>query len=469
MNSNHNTVRISCAYDGGNIQFRSTRPNELDSTITDVIVVVKQDEYTELEQIAHKQYFSFRSTVNDSITKCRYILDNASTTSYPEAWKDATVCYSSDLYDPDSWKRVLNTRYENGKLVWDMQHTGTMYFAYFPPFSYQRHLDLISKCQQKTTVLSLGQSLEGREIECVKVGTGERLAWIIHRQHPGETMAEFYAEGLLSRLLNLNDDDSTNDPVVKQVLEMYTFYIVPCMCPDGAVRGHLRTNAAGANLNREWATKHYYEAPTLERSPEVFWVLRHMDETGVDVFLDVHGDEEIPYNFLSGAEQTPAWGPRLQALHGAFGAAYERSNSDMQLEIGYPPPESPEQAAQYMNVATNQVSNRFNCLGMTLEMPFKDCWTNKNPERGWSPARSRQLGAGVLEAFVYVHPYLRDDTEFWTQLPLEDRYVEPTDDYRHLEETMPLYQFIQLNRRFYSDVHEIHKKETSGLDQGKKE
>lgn len=61
------------------------------------------------------------------------------------------------------------------------------------------------------------------------------------------------------------------------------------MCPDGSVRGHLRTNACGANLNREWATvKPEYKAPSLERSPEVYYVLKKMDETGVDVCLDIH-------------------------------------------------------------------------------------------------------------------------------------------------------------------------------------
>lgn len=34
------------------------------------------------------------------------------------------------------------------------------------------------------------------------------------------------------------------------------------MNPDGSYRGHLRTNAKGANLNREW------KKPTLEYSPE---------------------------------------------------------------------------------------------------------------------------------------------------------------------------------------------------------
>ena len=38
---------------------------------------------------------------------------------------------------------------------------------------------------------------------------------------------------------------------------------MPNMNPDGSIRGHLRTNAKGANLNREW------KEPTEERSPEV--------------------------------------------------------------------------------------------------------------------------------------------------------------------------------------------------------
>lgn len=47
---------------------------------------------------------------------------------------------------------------------------------------------------------------------------------------------------------------------------------VPNMNPDGSWRGHLRTNAAGANLNREWA------APSAQRSPEVLLVRTKMDQ-----------------------------------------------------------------------------------------------------------------------------------------------------------------------------------------------
>ena len=52
------------------------------------------------------------------------------------------------------------------------------------------------------------------------------------------------------------------------------FYTVPNMCPDGSRRGHLRTNAAGANLNRQWAE------PSAAVSPEALAVRNLMDATG---------------------------------------------------------------------------------------------------------------------------------------------------------------------------------------------
>jgi hypothetical protein len=176
---------------------------------------------------------------------------------------------------------------------------------------------------------------------------------------------------------------------------------------------------------------------------------------GVDCFLDIHGDEELPFNFLAGANLIPNWDKRMESLHGAFAAAYTRANPDMQKKYGYPPQDSPEAVLEYMNVATNQVANRFNCLGLTLEMPFKDCLTNSDPEHGWTPKRSRELGASVLIPLEYIHQYLRAEGEFWTQLPDDDAYVKTTDDIH--DEVKASSGFVPLTRRFYSDVHEIRK------------
>jgi murein tripeptide amidase MpaA len=438
-------ISISDAYDGGNIQFIETETQEEgDKSI--VKLNIKPDPFTELEEKSHFQYFSFRSTVSvgagagggaNNHHQVEYVIGNAGAASFAQAWDESTVFFSTSINDPDSWRRKLDTTYKDGKLSWSHQHdeasatSGGVYFSYFPPYSYSRHLDLIEKCAKcdDVHVESLGQSLDGREIEMVRVGTGNRTCWIIHRQHPGEHMAEFYAEGLLTRLLGL-DSNGDVDGQVRKILGMYTFYIVPNMNPDGAVRGYLRTNAAGANLNREWASSSKgdddYAAPTMERSPEVYAVLEKMTDTGCDVFLDIHGDEGLPYNFLA-EPAVPNWGPRLQSLHGAFLGAYQRSNPDMQQKYGYEPSDEP---SEVLNIANDQVAHRFDCLSITLEMPFKDCWSYLDPERGWSPARSRKLGASVLDPLVHVHPYLRADGEFWKDFPPQDTYVRPTSNYK---------------------------------------
>mmetsp|Transcript_29855 Transcript_29855/g.54850 ORF Transcript_29855/g.54850 Transcript_29855/m.54850 type:complete len:542 (+) Transcript_29855:60-1685(+) len=520
-------ISITASHDGGNIEVISHTESEISTAgrtaKCTVTVHVKPDVYTELEKIAHMQYFSFRAFVSglhsstsssggenedvedgkeehneeeDNSIKfltVQYVVANAHAVSYPDAWPGTTICYtdgSLESSDDASWRRNLSTKYVDGKLTWSQIHTvnGSMFFSYWPPYTYNRHLKLVADCSAQIstrggicsdynpTIESLAQTLEGREIECISIGNGKLTAWIQHRQHPGErlntrvpqhnaiflfflltalsnnyylhegeSMAEFFAEGFLHRLLGIGADGELDD-ATKIMLEQYRLYIVPCMCPDGAVLGHLRTNSVGANQNREWATVHdHYEAPTLERSPEVHAVLSKMDETGVDFFLDVHGDEELPYVFFSGAEKTPVWGDRIKHLHGYFISCFQRANSDVQKDIGYPPPDSEEAALKYMNVATNQVSNRFNCLGLTLEMPFKDCATNPDPERGFSPDRAKNLGLNLVEALSDVHPYLRAEGEFWSAFSEEDAYVVPTDSFK--EEG-----FVMLKKRFYSDV-----------------
>jgi len=441
MSSTKNDISITSAFDGGNGKLIKT---ETLNGVTTVHVEIEKDPYTELEQTYHSQYFSFRSFVNTQEAKTIiYVLSNAGNASYPIAWEDSTVFVSSTPSNENSWKRVLYTSYdkETGELSWTHEHDVNqkiLYFSYFPPYSYERHLNLIAKCDAcpNANVITLGQTLDGREMECVQIGKGEKVCWIIHRQHPGENMAEFYAEGLLERLLGLNHDYAV-DGRVKDLLKEYTFYIVPNMNPDGSVRGHLRTNAQGQNLNREWASSTYqkddkeisYEAPTLERSPEVYHVLTKMDETGCDAFLDVHGDEELPYNFLAGGEGCPNWSTRLKSLHGAFLSKYSKVNSDMQIAVGYEPDE-PNQGK--LNICSNQICKRFDCLAVTLEMPFKDCASNPDPERGWNPARAKMLGASVLGPLLDVAPFLRGDVT-WDEVFCEDeRYVAPTSDYKSL-------------------------------------
>ncbi|MEM8616424.1 MAG: carboxypeptidase family protein, partial [Pseudomonadota bacterium] len=200
-----------------------------------------------------------------------------------------------------------------------------------------------------------------------------------------ETMAEWWVEGLVERL------EKAGDPEVKALLQEARLYIIPNMNPDGSARGHLRTNAAGVNLNREWA------APSLSHSPEVYLTLKAMDEHGCDLALDVHGDEALPYNFIAGADGIPSWSETQANLQNVFKSAYQHQNGDFQTRYGYPV--TPVGKAN-LGICTNALAERFGCLAMTLEMPFKDNADRPNPREGWSPARCQQLGGDVIEPLL---------------------------------------------------------------------
>jgi murein tripeptide amidase MpaA len=190
----------------------------------------------------------------------------------------------------------------------------------------------------------------------------------------------------------------SQDALARRLRAAAVFHVVPNMNPDGSIRGHLRCNAAGANLNREWL------APTAERSPEVLWVRNAMDASGVDLCLDVHGDEALPYNFIAGSEGIPGFTPRLAGLLEQFKAAYMLACPDFQVRYGYPVT-APGQAN--MTMCTSQVAQRFDCLAMTLEMPFKDNADLPDSSVGWSPERCHNLGAATLHPLDAVMAALR--------------------------------------------------------------
>lgn len=124
---------------------------------------------------------------NKSSIKVRCVIENAGNASFARAYHGYStfVTTQSTPFLPDSWTRTSDTSVSNdGSLTWTHVHEnnessyGGAYFAYFPPYSYERHLGLIAKCAQAGaksglwTVKTLGQTLMGREIDCVTVGTG---------------------------------------------------------------------------------------------------------------------------------------------------------------------------------------------------------------------------------------------------------------------------------------------------------
>lgn len=375
-------IKISSAFDAGSIEVLAADEFE------DIRLQLRPDCAADI-----RQWFYFR-VQGAAYQNCTLRLLNAAEAAYPAGWEDYQAMAS---YDRVNWFRVP-TRYESGQLIID--HTplaNSIYYAYFEPYSWEQHLNLIGEVQSSglCQVHDLGSTIQGRDMNLLTIGhevSSDYKIWVIARQHPGETMAEWFVEGLLRRLLDWQD------PLSRALLDRATFYVVPNMNPDGAVAGNLRTNAAGANLNREW------QIPSLTNSPEVLLVRDKMLETGVDLFLDIHGDEALPYVFVAGCEGNPNYSPRLAGLEQLFKQAFMQASPDFQIEQGYAL-DAPGQGN--LTMATNWVGQQFDCLAFTLEMPFKDNANLPDDDYGWNGQRSLRLGEAILHPIYQVLNQLR--------------------------------------------------------------
>ncbi len=372
----HVNITVSSAFDSGNIIVRSC------ADPSNVELEIRRDAGEE-----HLQWFHFRVSGGCG-QRLRLRITNAAATSYPRGWENYRACMSADR---KNWTRV-ETQYVGGELIIeDVPVSDVVYYAYFAPYSLERHSDLIARCAEHPFVTAerLGSTPDGRDLDLLRIGeaaAGKIPCWVIARQHPGETMAEWFVEGMLNRLLD------ADDPVAQDLLGRAIFYIVPNMNPDGSARGHLRCNALGVNLNREW------QQPSLEKSPEVYLVRERMLKTGVSFALDVHGDEALPYNFIAGADGVASLSDSIHAARELYKHTLQRASPDFQVEHGYPPA---ARGQANLKIATNWIADQFGALSMTLEQPFKD--TANRPHRdGWSPRRAQHLGAASLNALQAV-------------------------------------------------------------------
>ena len=149
-----------------------------------------------------------------------------------------------------------------------------------------------------------------------------------------------------------------------------------------------------------------------------------MTEIGCDLFVDVHGDEELPHIFFAGSQVTlvrysvqpwvatvtqgerhsfdgvchqgiSGWNDRLAELYRVFATSQLRACPAFQLMHGYGNEEIGE---ANMAICSDHMADQFDCLAVTLEMPYKDTLELREPAQGWSAPRCEKLGASMLEA-----------------------------------------------------------------------
>jgi murein tripeptide amidase MpaA len=369
------TLFVDAAFDSGNIEVLAVDRNT-------ARLAIRTDHQSEFFQ-----WFHFRVACQagrEMVLKITGL--NAS--AYPGGWPGYDACVSEgreywgrapSTFDKDEDGGTLTIHYTpEGSLVW---------FAYFAPYSMERHHDLIADAaaSEGVEVVRLGSTIDGQPVDCIELGEGARQVWLYARQHPGETMAEWWIEGALECLID------PADPVARALRRDCRLHIVPNCNPDGSRRGHLRTNAAGVNLNREW------DNPTADKSPEVLAIRNRMDETGVDFAMDIHGDEAIPAVFLAGFDGIPSWTSAQGERYDRYQRLLDRRTPDFQTKLGYP--KAPAGKAN-LSMSTNQLAERFGACAMTLEMPFKDLADFPEPKQGWSPERCKLFARECLAALV---------------------------------------------------------------------
>lgn len=146
-------LKISSTFDSGAIEVV-----RLDDP-ADIRLRLRKDNAADFHQ-----WFHFR-LMGAAGKPVRMVFENAASAAYPDGWKDYR-CVAS--YDRQNWFRIAGTRYEDGQLV--VEHTperDSLYYAYFEPYSHERHLDLLARVELSpyARVRNLGSSVDGRDID----------------------------------------------------------------------------------------------------------------------------------------------------------------------------------------------------------------------------------------------------------------------------------------------------------------
>ena len=370
-----NDLFIDAGFDSGNIEVLGIEG-------ATARLAIRRDHGSEFFQWFH---FRVAAKAGDEVV---LKLTGLGASAYPGGWPGYDACVSEDraywtraasTYDKDEDGGTLTIRY--------LSDTDVFWVAYFAPYSMERHHDLIADVASTDGVdyVRLGTTLDGQPIDCLEMGEGQTRVWLYARQHPGESQAEWWMEGALECLTD------PADPVARALRAKCRIHVVPNCNPDGSRRGHLRTNAVGTNLNREWSE------PTLERSPEVLAIRNRMDETGVHFAIDVHADEAIPAVFIAGFDGIPSWTQAQGDDYVRYQRILDRRTPDFQTKLGYP---KARPGTANLSMSTNQLAERFGAVAMTLEMPYKDLADFPEPDQGWSPERCKLLGRECLAALA---------------------------------------------------------------------
>jgi Zinc carboxypeptidase len=125
----------------------------------------------------------------------------------------------------------------------------SLYLARLEPYRLSDLHRLLAEIRDHPLVeiTPIGRTVEGRELEIIRVGHPEAPYRILlrARAHPWEPGGNWVVQGLIRSLLE-------GDAIARRCLDRYSLCVMPMAAKDGVVRGHTRFNVLGMDLNRNW-------------------------------------------------------------------------------------------------------------------------------------------------------------------------------------------------------------------------
>lgn len=134
-------------------------------------------------------------------------------------------------------------------------------------------------------IQSIGQTVEGRSLEIVRVGDplAKHRIFLRARAHPWEAGSNWVVQGLINRLIE-------EDGQTKAFRKNYCVWILPMANKDGVARGMTRFNLNGIDLNRNWKLPADKLLSPENHALESWLDSMIKDQKRPDLAIEIHND-----------------------------------------------------------------------------------------------------------------------------------------------------------------------------------
>ncbi len=236
-------------------------------------------------------------------------------------------------YDQERWEHLTSIEYDPGepRLRLRLQPARSpVWVAHVPPYTTEQLGRLWGDVSAHAHLRreTIGKTVEGRGMllftitDPAVVDREKKVVWLMFRQHAWESGSSWAAEGALRFLLS-------SEEAARRIRRETIFKIFPMCDPDGVVRGGVRFNRHGYDLNRNWDAADPEKMPEIAAQQRV--VLEWVDGgRRLDLFVTLHNTETSEYldgppaghtdlmnRFFRILKETTTFNPTRPARHGA--------------------------------------------------------------------------------------------------------------------------------------------------------